>query len=152
MKTMKKVVGPVKTNIVTSTQFVLKTPPALPAKGLHSVATGEVINETGIENNVEINRMRLPVLGVKDSKGNPYPLEKVYNTGENGRGINALCKDYHAWSGVELTKEDLYGFDVNAAMKDQPVVVDIGYHVNGLKVTAYIKSFHPAGYTGAEEA
>ena len=87
-------------------------------------------------------------LAEKDAKGNNYVLDRLYNIGENGRGLNALCQDYLAWSGIEVAKDELYSFDCNAAMKDKPVVVDVGYHVNGTKVTAVIKSFHPAGYTG----
>lgn len=143
-----KLVSQSKTNIVKSSQFVLKTAPSLPSQGLHNNAViGEVVNETGTEDGVEINRIRLPILGVKDTNGNAHPLDKVYNIGENGRGINALCKDYLAWSGIELAKEDLYGFDVNTAMKDKPVVVDIRYRVEGVKVVPYVKTFHPAGYT-----
>ena len=149
MKTNKQSVGSVKNNIVKRTQFVLKTPPALPVKGLHSAVIGEVTNETGIENDVEINRIRVPIsLAEKDAKGNNYVLDRLYNIGESGRGLNALCQDYLAWSGIEVAKDELYSFDCNAAMKDKPVVVDVGYHVNGTKVTAVIKSFHPAGYTG----
>jgi hypothetical protein len=140
-----------KTNIVKSTKFALRTRPSLPEPGLHNVVIGELTNETGMENGAEINRIRLPVLGVKDSHGNPFTLDKVYNMGEHGRGLSALLKDYVTWSGIEVAREDVYGFDCNAAMSGQPVVVNVRYHVQGANVTAYIKSFHRPGYAGAED-
>jgi hypothetical protein len=92
------------------------------------------------------------ILGTKTADGKNFVLDKIYKIGENGRGLSTLLNDYSDWSGIEVAKEDIYGFDCNAAMKSQPIVVDVGYHVNGVKVTAYIKSFHPAGYTGAVES
>jgi hypothetical protein len=131
---------------------VLRTQLALPEKGPHSAVISDVTNESGVENFVEINRVRVPLTGIKDTNGNPYILEKVYNIGTNGRGFSALLSDYFAWSGIKVAKDEVYGFDVPAAMNGKPVVIDIGYHVIGSKVTAYIKGFYPAGTVEAVAA
>lgn len=148
-----KIVGPSKTNIKTSTKFVLKAPIALPKKGLHNAVIGAVTNETGMENYVEINRIRVSViLAEKDSKGNNYTLDKIYNVGADNRRLKPLLQDYFAWSGVRVEKDDIYAFDCSDAMNGKAVVVDVGYHINGSKVTAYIKSFLPAGTVEAAAA
>jgi hypothetical protein len=147
------VVGPSKTNIVKSTQFVLRTPLALPTKGLHNAVIGEVTKEEGMENYAEINRVRVPViLEQKASDGKPHNLDKVYNVGADGRRLKPLLQDFYAWSGVNVAKEDIYTFDLCAAMNGKAVVVDVGYHINGTKVTAYIKAFYPAGTVEAVAA
>ena len=139
MKTENKLIGSSKTNIIKNTKFVLRTQLALPEKGLHSAVIGDVTNESGVENFVEINRIRVPVTGVKDSNGNPVALEKVYNIGSNGRGFTALLGDYSAWSGIKVAKDEVYGFDVPGAFNGKAVVVEVGYHVTGSKVTPYIR-------------
>ena len=147
MKPQQKVIGPINTNIVKSTKFVLMTSAALPAKGLQNAVIGEIVNETGIEKRVEINRIRVPVsLEEKNSGGQNHVLDKVYNIGENGRRLGYLLNDYYDWSGIKVDAEDMYGFDLADALNGKSVVVDVGYHVIGSRPTPYIKSFHPAGY------
>jgi hypothetical protein len=148
MSVIKSVQSVAKSNIVKSVNFSLKTRPSLPKAGLHNAVIGEVANETGTEAGKQINRIRVPViLEAQDAAGKNYILDEVYNIGENGRGLSALCKDYLAWSGIEVTKADIYDFNCNEAMKDRSVVVKVAYRVNGANVAAVIESFHPAGTT-----
>jgi hypothetical protein len=147
VNTKTKFVGTSKTNIVTSTQFALKTAPELPERGFQKAIIEKVAKETGIEKDVDINRIRITLLlDAKDSNGKNYVIEKLYNMGANGRGTSTILKDYLDWSGIEIADEDVYGFDCNAAMKGHAVIVNVGYHVTGAKVTPYIKSFHPEDY------
>jgi hypothetical protein len=102
-----------------------------------------------MEKGKQIDRIGVPVsLAAKDPSGKNYELHREYNMAENGRGLNSLREDYHAWSGIELTKVDVLLIDYNEVMKGNQVTVDVDYQVEASKVIAYIKAFHPPDYTG----
>ncbi len=107
MTTSNKVVGPSKTNIVKSTRFVLKTPIALPTKGLHRAVIGEVTNETGMENYVEINRIRVPViLEEKDSKGTNCILDKLPCLSDVKQQLSTSKFDFEVGESVNWQRYD----------------------------------------------
>lgn len=144
-----KLVGSSETNNVVSTQVVLKTSKELPAERLHKAVIGNQVRQTGVDNNVKFNRMHVPViLEERDSNGNNYVLGRNYNIDYCNRLEDSYAEDSLIWRGLNPKTDEIplfFNFDLSNGL---PVVVDVGHRVNGSEVTAYIKSFHPAGYTG----
>ena len=128
--------------LVTKTVFALKARPSIAPKGLQKGTFLSAVNETGTEAGEEFNRLIVTVaLEAKDAKGQPFQVEEKYNLLPNGRGLNAFIKDYEAWSGQELTEDDLYSFDCNEKVKG-PVVVEIDHRKEGKDPKAVIIAFH----------
>jgi hypothetical protein len=141
------------TKITKNGVFKLKSLPSIAPKGIQHGVFTEIANEVGTVDGKEYNRLIVMVaLEAKDSKGNPFSISKSYNISGNGRGLNGFCQDYKAWSGIELTPDDLGEFDANTRIKDQAVVVEIEHRQSGKDWIAVIQSFHPADYTGATAA
>ena len=136
--------------VFKKTVFCFKQRPAIATKGLHPATFISAINESGGEGDNEYNHLKVAVkLAETDPKGQPFTVQKLYNILPTGRGISAFLDDFNSWSGEALTEDDLYSeFDCDARIKDKPVVVEIDHRKKGSDWEAFIKSFHPDGYTG----
>ncbi len=134
-------------NVVKKSVFAFKTRPAIAPTGLQKGTLVSALNEEGVEDGEEVNRVVKTVkLEATDPKGNHFVLTKNYNIKPNGRGFAAFTTDFNAWSGAELTEDDLYvEHDYTAEFGGQPLVVEVGHRKVGKEWEAYIISFHPVG-------
>ncbi len=133
--------------IVKKTVFALKTRPVIAPKGLQRGTFISAINETP-EKGDEFNRVIVTIdLEATDGKGKPFQLTKPYNIMPNGRGAKAFVTDYNAWSGSELTEDDLYESFNGEMDKGKSLVAEVGHRKIGNEWQAFIEAFHPAGYT-----
>ncbi len=133
---------------IKKTVFALKTRPAMAAAGLQKAKFISAICEEGVENGKTIHRIGKTVkLEATDPKGE-FVLTKNYNIMPNGRGFTAFITDFNAWSGAELTEDDLYvEHDYTAEFGGQALVVEVGHRKVGKEWEAYIVGFHPANTT-----
>ncbi len=138
-------------SVVKKSVFAFKSRPEIAPKGFQEATYVSAINETP-ENGDAFNRVVKSVkLDAPNSKGNHWVLVKTYNL--LGRGAAAFVEDYNAWSGADLTEDDLYGSFNGEKDKGKAMVVEVEHRKFGTEWAAYIKAFHPAGYTGeASEA
>ena len=135
--------------VVKKTVFAFKTRLAIAPKGLQKATYVAAVNEMGGEDETEFNHIvKSVVLEAKDAKGMPWVLTKKYNIMANGRGAKAFIADYNAWSGSELSEDDLYEKFDGEADNGKSLVVEVGHRKVGKEWESYIMAFHPEGYTG----
>jgi hypothetical protein len=134
-------------NIVKKTVFAFKSRPVIAPKGLQKGTFVGAINEAGVKDGKQIDRVVVTVeLETADGKGSPFVVTKDYNILPNGRGFKAFLDDYNGWSGKDLTEDDMYSDFNGEADKGKPLTVKIGHRKNGKEWEAVIEAFHPAGF------
>jgi hypothetical protein len=145
---------PVGNKVILKTVFAFKTRPAIVPKGIQTGTFISAINEESAEIGKEFNRVVTKVkLEAQDANGTQFELEKKYNILGGGRGFKSFITDINAWSGAELTEDDLYTErDFTEEFGGQPLVIEVGHRKVGKEWEAFIVAFHPAGYTGEVEA
>jgi len=136
-------------NVVKKSVFAFKTRPAIAPTGLQKGTLVSALNEVGVENGKEVNRVAKTVkLEAADGKGNHFVLTKNYNVMPSGRGFTAFTTDFNGWSGAGLTEDDLYvERDYTSEFGGQQLVVEVGHRKVGKDWQAYIIGFHPANTT-----
>ena len=132
--------------IVKKTVFTFKTRPEIAPKDLQKATYFGAVNETPDVGDAFNRIVMTAKLEALDSKGNPFVLTKTYNL--LGRGAAAFVEDYNAWSGTGLAEDDFFGNFDGEKDKGKSLVVEVGHRKIGNEWEAFIKSFHPAGYTG----
>jgi len=146
MKTIHNSVGAMKVAVTRNTVFAFKARPELAPKGLINGTFVMAAHESGGEPGKEFSRLVVTVeLETKDGNNQPFRVTKAYNL--LGRGVSAFVQDFQAWSGLELTDDDLYSeFDAQKLITGKPVIVNVEHRKVGKDWEAYIAAFHPAGY------
>lgn len=138
-------------NVIKKNVFALKTRPAMAEAGMQDAKLVSVICEAGIEKGKKINRIVKTVEIEATDPKNHHVLTKNYNILPSGRGFSGFIADINAWSGAELTEDDMYvEHDFTEEFGGKPLVVEVGHRKIGKNWESYIVAFHPAGAVDSE--